>query len=355
MKTLGRMLLAFFLIAAAVACVRLSASCVPQAEGMAADESPAMLPILDLSGIEMENTLLLEKLLPELPVPKTILMHGCGLSDGKMMALADRWPDFQFVWEMQFGGKCFSTDDEEIDLSGVELKSTRALERRLKYLPNVKKIILSDCGLDNETLDALNRRYPDIRIVWTVRLGSLQVRTDETWFMPVKFKTSVATKDLEDFKYCTDMVCVDIGHMWVSNCDWAAYMPNLEYLIIGETRISDLTPLKELKKLKYLELFTIPVKDYSPLLGCTGLEDLNLGLTYGDPDVIARMTWLKNLWWCDANGVHDAARREAVTRMKESLKDTNIAIYIDHPTAGGWRKLPNYYRMRDILGMFYLD
>lgn len=311
--------------------------------------------VLDLSGIPIENTALLERLLPEISTPKKILLYDCGLTDPQIMALADRWPGFRFTWNMQLGGVSFSTDSEEIDLSGVQFKDTRVLERRLKYLPNVKKIIMSDCGLDSPTLDALDRRHPDIRFVWTVKLGSLRVRTDETWFMPVKFKATVQTKDLEEFKYCQDMVCIDIGHMWVHDCEWAAYMPNLEYLIIGETRISDLTPLQNLKKLKYLELFTIPVTDYSPLLGCTGLEDLNLGLTYGDPDIIAQMTWLKNLWWCDANGVHDQQRRDAVTRMCEALPDTKIAIYIDHPTASGWRKLPNYYAMRDILGMFYMD
>lgn len=287
--------------------------------------------------------------------PRTVILRDCALTDDQMMRLADCCPDVQFIWDMNLLGERVSTDAEEIDLSGVKMEDTRALEEKLKYLKNVKKIIMSDCGLDNETMDALNRKYPDIRFVWTVKLGTLRVRTDETWFMPVKYKTTVQTSDLVDFKYCTDMVCIDIGHMWVKDCEWAAFMPNLEYLIIGETKISDLTPLSGLKKLKYLELFTIPVKDYTPLLGCTGMEDLNLGLTYGDPDVIAQMTWLKNLWWCDANGVYDSERREAVSRMCEALKDTKIAIYIDHPTASGWRKLPNYFAMRDILGMFYMD
>lgn len=311
--------------------------------------------VIDLRGIPIESTALLERLLPEIEAPREILLDGCGLTDPQIMALADRFTGFRFTWNMTLGGIRFPTDAEEIDLTGIQIKDTRVLERRLKYLPNVKKMIMTDCNLDSATLDALDQRHPDIRFVWTVKLGSLRVRTDETWFMPVKFKATVQTRDLEEFKYCRDMVCVDIGHMWVHNCEWAANMPNLEYLIIGETKISDLTPLGNLEKLKYLELFTIPVKDYTPLLGCTGMEDLNLGLTYGDPDIIAQMTWLKNLWWCDANGVHDQKRKDAVTRMCETLSDTNIAIYIDHPTAGGWRKLPNYYAMRDYLGMFYLD
>lgn len=310
---------------------------------------------LSLRGVQLGSTAELEEKLPHMPQLRLVLLGDCGLPEHRLMAMAARWPNVHFVWDMHIGDAVFSTDAAEIDLTGIPLKSTAMIERRIPYLFNAQKIILSGCGLPSAQLDALNRRHPEVQIVWTVQLGSMKVRTDETTFIPVKYRKRVSTKDLEEFKYCTDMVAIDIGHMWVHNCDWAAYMPNLEYLILGETYITDITPLQGLKKLKFLELFTINVDDYTPLLGCTGLEDLNLGLTYGQPEVIAQMTWLKNLWWCDANGYDDPARREAVAEMQEALKDTTIKIYINHPTASGWRKLPNYFAMRDTLGMFYME
>lgn len=311
--------------------------------------------ILDLSNVPLKHTGDLEKLLPYLPELQILYFGDNVFSERALMHLADRQPDLKVVWNMTLGGVTFSTDDTEIDLTGVQMQNTVDLERRIPYLTDAQKIILSDCGLDSQTLDELNQRCESVRIVWTVHLGSMNVRTDETWFMPTKYRKIVTTRDLDEFRYCTDMICVDIGHMRVDNCEWASYMPNLQYLILGETLVTDLTPLSGLKNLKFLELFTLKVTDFTPLLGCTGMEDLNLGLTYGDPDVIAQMTWLKNLWWCDANGYNNPARREAVLRMCEALPDTTIKIYIDHPTASGWRKLPNYYAMRDILGMFYLD
>ena len=293
----------------------------------------------------------------QMPEPGTVNLLGSELTDAQVLRLVRLFPHCRFLWEFTMGGRSFRTDAEELDLSGILMDSDETVEMLLPCFFNLKRVIMSGCGLDDETMDALNRRYEDIRFIWTVYIQNVPIRTDATWFYPFKYEKTmvVEEKDLYPLRYCTDMECIDIGHMFgVKTCDWAAFMPNLEYLIIGETGITDLTPLGSLQKLKYLELFTIDVTDYTPLLGCTAMEDLNLGLTYGDPDVIAQMTWLKNLWWCDANGYNDPQRRAAVERMCRSLKDTNIAIYIDHPTAGGWRQLDNYFAMRDLMDMFYL-
>lgn len=287
-------------------------------------------------------------------------MRGCGLTDTEMIALCDAYPDTQFVWDMQLGEHIFSTDAEEIDLTGLTLENPEEIEKLLPYLPNAKKIILSHCGLDDETMDALDKRHEDVRFVWSVLIKDRYVRTDAKYFYPYKLyrKMRVNNEQLKPLKYCIDLECIDIGHMFsVTDCEWARNMPNLTYLIIGETGISDLSPLSGCKKLKYLELFTIPVKDYSPLLGCTALEYLNLGRTYGDPEPLGQMTWLKHLWWCWAYGRWgrmNEDRIEPVNKMIESLPDTEIKIFIEHPTAGGWRKLDGYFEMRDFMDMFYL-
>ena len=311
---------------------------------------------LDLQGKDLDFPEIL-KLMKRLPNLRRVELTGCPLTDEQVLRLVAAYPDCDFLWEFRIDGKTFRTDAQELDVSGWQVESPEEIEKLLPCFFNLKRVVMCSCGLDDETMDALNRRYEDIRFVWTVRIKDVDIRTDARWFYPFKYYRDmvVGEEDLYPLRYCTDMEAIDIGHMTqVRTCDWAAFMPNLEYLILGETSITDLTPLSGLKKLKYLEMFTLEVTDYSPLLGCTGLEDLNLGLTYGDPDVIAQMTWLKNLWWCDANGYASPTRREAVERMCQTLTDTKIAIYIDHPTAGGWRQLPNYFAMRDLLEMFYL-
>ena len=143
------------------------------------------------------------------------------------------------------------------------------------------------------------------------------------------------------------MICVDIGHMdKVTNCEWAAFMPDLKYLVLAQTDIRDLSPLSGLNNLVFLELFQSSVRDYSPLLSVTSLEDLNLSYTYGDPAVIARMTWLKRLWW--------SGSWVARTTLPQALTETEMEFLEVSSTGGTWREGQHYYDMRDLIGMDYM-
>lgn len=294
---------------------------------------------------------------------ETVDLRDCSLTQAEMMELSVSFPDCFFLWQMQLGTAQFLTDAEEIDLSGVELDSTQPVEELLDYLPNLKRVIMCSCGLDDETMDALNRRYADIRFVWSVQIGIMQVRTDATFFYPFVYERQMGLKDLRvdeadlyPLRYCTDMIAIDIGHMtYVTTCEWAAFMPNLKYLILAETAITDLTPLSNLKNLVFLEIFTTNITDYSPLLGCTALEDLNLGNTYGDPAPIAKMTWLKNLWWSGIQGTYGLPCSDAPALLAQALPNTTMKFNLETPNANnGWRQLDNYKAMRDLMGVFYL-
>ena len=65
------------------------------------------------------------------------------------------------------------------------------------------------------------------------------------------------------------------------------------------------------------------------------------------------MTWLKNLWWW-GNMDHDLTDAEK-SMVTESLPDTKVVFVTQSSTGGGWRKLDNYYKMRDNLGMPYFS
>jgi len=259
---------------------------------------------------------------------------------------------------MTIGSRKIPTDAREMDISGEIQESTAFLESRLPYFPRLERVIMSHCGLDDETMDALNRRYEDIRFVWTVKIGNMDVRTDETWFYPVKVDRNavVDSGDLYPLRYCTDMVCIDVGHMWgVNECSWAAFMPNLKYLVLAYTSVADLSPLSGLENLVFLEIFHTPVKDYSPLTGCTGLEDLNLSMTTGDYRPLLEMPWLKNVWWHGIAGSYGLPCSGAHEILPEALPEINWHFHGKYAAyKSGWRKLPNYYAMRDYLGLFYL-
>jgi hypothetical protein len=94
------------------------------------------------------------------------------------------------------------------------------------------------------------------------------------------------------------------------------------------------------------------IRDFSPLVTLTGLEDLNLCYTRGDPEIIAQMTWLKNLWWGYWEKVD--LSNSTMNMLRDALPDCNCCFMTQSSTGMGWRELPNYYAQRDAFGVHYM-
>ena len=266
----------------------------------------------------------------------------------ELKALLEAYPDLEITWEKTVLDQLHTSEETEFDLSGMTLESTDPVEEAMTYFPNAQKVILSGCGLDNETLAAFREKMrQDYKVVWTVTVTGIEVRTDETIFHSSAHEIALIDEQSYDLFYCEDMIVVDIGHSHVKYIEWVKGMPNLKYLILADNWIKDLTPISSCKNLIYLELFmNNHIPDYSPLQGCTALQDLNLARTYADPTPLAEMTWLKNLW-INMTGIEDDERK----LLSESLPDTNIMFDYGWPTGGGWRQLQNYFDMREIMGL----
>lgn len=266
-----------------------------------------------------------------------------------LMALMEAYPDILFFWEKDALGETYSSGVTEIDLSGRTDLTLEQVAQELAYFPNLEKVDMSYCGFDNETMAAFREEMRDqYKVVWTMRIYGLKVRTDDTYFMPVKYGVEVADYQLQQLVYCEDMLCVDVGHMTIRNLDWVKGMPHLKYLIVVDGPLLYIDALSTCKELIYLELFMTEVSDFTPLLGCTALQDLNVAMTNGDPMVFKDMPWLKNLW-INRLGVTKAEHAE----IQEALPNTHIESEHGLPTGNGWRQLQNYFDMRDLLGMAY--
>jgi hypothetical protein len=237
---------------------------------------------------------------------------------------------------------------------GNQVASTDRLitqvEQALSYFPNIREVLMCGVLLDNEAMAAFRENHrQDYKVIWSVQCGNkIIVRTDTPYFMPTKHHVYYfLDADSENLKYCEDIIALDLGHMAIKNIDWVKYMPNLTYLVLAHTEIQYIEPIRECKNLKFLELDWSPIRDYSPLLDLTTLEDLNLGRTYADFAPVEKMTWLKNLW------IIDCAQGPRY-RVPTALPNTRVMTGGDATVAGGWRELPNYYAMRDMLRMYYM-
>ena len=305
----------------------------------------------------LENLNLSLELLPEpgvlrekllyFPHLKTIDFRGTELPEEEKKFLLTHYPQVEMQFDYELHGIKADLHTKVLDLSGKTGITIPEIEKALPYLPKLQTILLCDCGLPNEQLAAFNERLKSIRVIWNVQVGGRNTRTDEKYFTPNKWGLKMTDENIHDLRYCTDMFCVDIGHSkHVTNCSWAEYMPDLQYLILADSSVRGLEPLENLKKLRYLELFLIPGQDLTPLKGCTALEDLNLCYVYTNPAPILEMTWLKRLWW---SGCWPAR-----SLLSGKMPNTEMNFDTASSTGEGWREGKLYYEMRDFIGMGYM-
>ncbi len=267
-------------------------------------------------------------------------------------ALADAYPEIAFHFGFELLGKKVHTDQEFLDLSGMKLQDTQALDDAMPYFHNLKKVEMLDCGLDNETMGALNQRHGQTLFVWKVLIGERYYRTDIEYFYPTGSSLSMVNVDISNLQYCTELVVLDLGHFLIRDCSFVENMPKLEFLILAIGPLKDVRPIGTLKELRYLEIFSTQVTDYWPLINCTKLEALNIAFSgRGDVTPLLQMPWLTHLW-LSCNEKTFTPEDQAI--LAEHLPNTLMVFSSGSSTNKGWRNTPGYYAMRDFLNDIYL-
>ena len=282
--------------------------------------------------------------------------------------LMAEFPDITFTWDKTVLGTTFHSAETVYDFSDFALtetptynwraaldetetaRITSVIEEAMAWFPNAEKVILPPYAMHNETMGAFREKMrSEYKTVWTVYVTSKPVRTDQEIIHSSAYQVCFIDEQSQDLKYCEDAIVVDIGHSYVKDISWVTGMPKLKYLILTHNWVKDLTPISTCKNLVYLELFwNDHIPDYTPILGCTALEDLNVSGTYADIEPLYQMTWLKNLW---ANCKGITAAEDAA--LKEALPNTTVMTTGGSYTTNGWRQVQGYYDMRDLMGLPY--
>jgi len=284
-------------------------------------------------------------------------LRGVPLSNEEKLALQEAHPDLSFGWTVDVLGVTADSNDTYICLDGIVMEDTAALEALLPLLPNVTKIDMCGCGISDEEMYALNQRHGGIRFIWVAPMGSARCRTDITYFnhnnMGMLCNLYDARLD-EHLRYFPDLIALDLGHSTVAiqRCDWLKYTPKLQYLILADCMISDVTPIGELSELRYLEIFTNAwLEDITPLSKLQKLHSLNLSVT-GIRDVTPlescaslRRCWLNCCW---------NLPYEKVKAFAANVPDCLISCASVSPTSGGWREDDIYFEMRDAFHAPYM-
>ena len=286
---------------------------------------------------------------PELTL---IDLTDCGFSDEALLAFRESVPGVDVRWSLKLFGVTVSTTDREIDISGCAIDSLQQVEDALHFFPHLEKVLMCECGFSDEEMDALDKRYEDIRFVWTVHFGAFFLRTDATTFIATTFPygySFLTNDELQALRYCRDLVALDLGHMEYTDTSFLSELTKLRWLILADTRITDISVLANMPDLYYLELFQTNITDISPLLECKNLRHLNLAYCYlQNGYLLEQMPWLERLW-VPGTGLGPGGY-EAVWR----LPDTKVEMWCGSSTGGTWRTDAAYYEMRDVFGAHYM-
>lgn len=111
---------------------------------------------------------------------------------------------------------------------------------------------------------------------------------DESLYLAVQeelgLKREIYQSDIER------LTSLSISWLFVGSLEGLQHAINLEHLFIGYNDISDLTPIKDLKKLRTLDVTGLNIKDTSVIAGLTNLTELNISHA-----TLPNLTFLKSL------------------------------------------------------------
>lgn len=245
---------------------------------------------------------------------------------------------------------------EYINLDYKTVPNMDELVHKLRSFTNLTQVDMCDCGLSNQQMDALNKAFPDIKIVWRIRVNRWAIRTDAKSFST--YQGNVITyrwtnNDAELFRYCPEMVAIDLGHNSVSSLSWLKYVPELRILILADNwGIKDISDIVLCQKLQYVELFMESFSDLSPLAELPYLRDLNICYTkVEDITPLLELEYLERLWTVGCWYIP----RDDYQLLRDAFPDLVLNIYNGGSTDGGWRNHPRYYAMRDTYANNYLN
>ena len=243
---------------------------------------------------------------------------------------------------------------EYVDISHTDVKGVD-MDAVIDRLPNLNRLVMIDCGLDNDGYTSLQDRHPDIKIVFEIVLEYWTIRTDVVAFSTFKTTAEEYYMNNDDayyLKYCNELVALDLGHNYVSDLSFLEYMPNLKVLILvdnvkekdGETlrHLTDLSEVRYCTELRYLEIFANNVSDFSFMDNLTKLEDLNI--SYNSVSSIEHMTNLPNLkrLWME----HTYISYDGYCRLRQMYPNAQIVVDGEGSVDQGWRSGARYYAMR---------
>ncbi len=242
---------------------------------------------------------------------------------------------------------------EDVVFEKTEFASVEELKAFLDKFPNAKRIDLGETNMEYALLADLRSEYTDFELVWTMKFGKWEVKTDATAFSTLNngdYRKPSST--FECLKYCNKLLALDLGHNEIRDLYFLEGMTELRYLILADNKITDISVLSTMPNLKYVELFFNRITDLNALSNLEYLVDLNVCFCpIDDYSALETLPQLERLWISSSS--INKKDREIISSYFENCE---INYKTKNAVEEGWRVHPHYYVIRDTFrGGAFID
>ncbi len=282
-------------------------------------------------------------------------------------ALKKRYPALQIRWLVPLLDDLrVDSDTESVDLRGYTVSDLAAFKQKLKWFSKLTYLDMCSCGPSDAEMAQLRSELPQVKVVWMLHVGYWEIRTDIKGFSMAQYEEHegvrftkigdevrryrwVDDEQIAKIRYCTDIEALDIGHSdFISDISFVRELTKLRFLVISMTKVTDLSPIRNLKNLIFFEMFEMAPMDISVLYDLPQLEFLNCSNTQiSDIKPLLSLTNLKRLWL-----IQCYLPKESLHALKVGLPNTIVIANGKHSTDTGWRfDNPTYNEMQALYGL----
>ncbi len=276
-------------------------------------------------------------------------LRGVKLARETQVKLKESCPQIDFYWQVEINKSYVDNHITHLNLDELPNRTGYAkLKEALGLFTGLEEVTMYSYRLNLREMESILAAYPEITFHWTIKLDSYLIPTNATAFSTNKGRREprYTPKQLDALKYCENLVAIDLGHNNISDLSFLTQWPGLKIIICvdSKTPIKDISPLKDMHDLEYVELFMQGITDISALEGKTKLLDLNL--CYNDITDLTPLhscVNLQRLWI--SNNKH--LPQEQIDALQAALPNLVIETKTKKSTEAGWREHPRYFTMRE--------
>lgn len=258
-------------------------------------------------------------------------------------------PECEMDWVYELNGVEYPGGTEDLTVETLD-----GLEDALRYLPDIRFVDMLACEVTTDDIDRYMEINPDADYLWWVKFGRWVVRSDIQIFSSMRTTDNHYYTNEELYPllhYCKKMRALDLGHNALTDLTDIGNMTDLQVLIIADNEyLTDLSPLKNLDKLYYLEMFLcINITDFSGLDGMVSMEDMNCRYCryLDDPSFLANMPNLRMLYCANTGlGLREIAPYRIEGCSYETASEDYSSVY------HGWRATDRNIAIRHLFHHF---